>query len=172
MPSSPCFAPSVARAPYITAAGARALRAELQTLWRVTRPELTRRVSEAAALGDRSENAEYIYGKKALRELDRRVRYLSKRLDEVQVIDRFPDRSAGIRFGASVTLVQKDGTAQALRIVGYDEIDPQRHWISIDAPVARALLGKQVGDEVALPGANSQATLWIVEAFSYDRTDA
>ena len=157
----------MARAPYITAAGARALREELQTLWRVTRPELTRRVSEAAALGDRSENAEYIYGKKALRELDRRVRYLSKRLDEVQVVDRTPGSEAGIRFGATVQLRGASDTKRTLRIVGYDEIDPARHWISIDAPVARALLGKHPGDTLALPGAAGPER-WIVEAFTYD----
>ena len=155
------------RAPYITAAGARALREELQTLWRVTRPELTRRVSEAAALGDRSENAEYIYGKKALRELDRRVRYLSKRLDEVQVVDRTPASEAGIRFGATVQLRGASDAKRTLRIVGYDEIDPARHWISIDAPVARALLGKHPGDTLALPGAAGPER-WTVEAFTYD----
>ena len=136
-------------------------------LWRVTRPELTRRVSEAAALGDRSENAEYIYGKKALRELDRRVRYLSKRLDEVQVVDRTPGSEAGIRFGATVQLRGASDTKRTLRIVGYDEIDPARHWISIDAPVARALLGKHPGDTLALPGAAGPER-WIVEAFTYD----
>ena len=157
----------MARAPYITAAGARALREELQTLWRVTRPELTRRVSEAAALGDRSENAEYIYGKKALRELDRRVRYLSKRLDEVQVVDRAPGPEAGIRFGATVQLRGEGDRERTLRIVGYDEIDPARHWISIDAPVARALLGKHAGDTLSLPGAAGPER-WTVEAFAYD----
>ncbi len=157
----------MARAPYITAAGARALREELQTLWRVTRPELTRRVSEAAALGDRSENAEYLYGKKALRELDRRVRYLSKRLDEVQVVDRTPGPEAGVRFGAKVQLRGEGQTQRTLRIVGYDEIDPARHWISIDAPVARALLGKHPGDRVALPGPEGPEH-WIIEAFTYD----
>lgn len=157
----------MARAPYITAAGARALREELQTLWRVTRPELTRRVSEAAALGDRSENAEYLYGKKALRELDRRVRYLSKRLDEVQVVDRAPGPEAGIRFGATVQLRGEGESNRTLRIVGYDEIDPTQQWISIDAPVARALLGKHPGDRVALPGPEGPEH-WTVEAFTYD----
>jgi transcription elongation factor GreB len=124
-------------------------------------------VSEAAALGDRSENAEYIYGKKALRELDRRVRYLSKRLDEVQVVDRTPGSEAGIRFGATVQLRGASDTKRTLRIVGYDEIDPARHWISIDAPVARALLGKHPGDTLALPGPSGPER-WTVEAFTYD----
>jgi len=124
-------------------------------------------VSEAAALGDRSENAEYLYGKKALRELDRRVRYLSKRLDEVQVVDRTPGPEAGVRFGATVQLRGEGQTQRTLRIVGYDEIDPARHWISIDAPVARALLGKHPGDRVALPGPEGPEH-WIIEAFTYD----
>ncbi|SFD48181.1 transcription elongation factor GreB [Thiohalospira halophila DSM 15071] len=133
---------------YITLEGARALQEELEHLWRVERPEVTRQVSDAAALGDRSENAEYIYGKKRLREIDRRLRYLQKRLDEVQVVHRQGPEPDGVYFGAWVDLEESDGGEQRVRIVGPDEIDPERGWISIDSPVARSLLGKRAGDEV------------------------
>ncbi|MFP4131817.1 transcription elongation factor GreB [Thiohalospira sp.] len=133
---------------YITPEGARALQAELEHLWRVERPEVTRQVSDAAALGDRSENAEYIYGKKRLREIDRRLRYLQKRLDEVQVVHRREPKPDRVYFGAWVDLEESDGSEPRVRIVGPDEIAPERGWISIDSPVARALLGKRAGDEV------------------------
>src|SRR6187200_2220203 len=109
---------------YITAAGARALRDELDELWRVQRPQVTRAVSEAAAQGDRSENAEYIYGKRQLREIDRRVRFLRKRLEGLVVVSRPPDDRSRVFFGAWVTLEHEDGTESELRIVGPDEIDP------------------------------------------------
>ncbi|MEE4361086.1 MAG: transcription elongation factor GreB [Pseudomonadales bacterium] len=152
-----------AKSPYITAAGAAALQAELRHLWKEKRPEVTRRVSEAAAMGDRSENAEYIYGKKQLREIDRRIRYLSTRLDEVVVIDRLPDDPSRVFFGASVTVEDEDGTEATWRIVGADEFDPSRAWISIDAPAARALIGRRVGDEVVVRGPEGDRHLWITE---------
>jgi transcription elongation factor GreB len=133
---------------YITPEGARALQEELDHLWRVERPAVTQQVADAAALGDRSENAEYIYGKKRLREIDRRLRYLQKRLDEVQVVHRQGPEPEGVYFGAWVDLEESDGGEQRVRVVGPDEIDPERGWISIDSPVARSLLGKRVGDEV------------------------
>lgn len=112
------------------------------------RPEVTQKVSEAAAQGDRSENADYIYGKKRLREIDGRVRYLSKRLEAVTVVDRAPTDPSKIFFGAWVTLIDEAGDQRSYRIVGPDEIDPAKHYISIDAPVARAMLKREVGDEV------------------------
>jgi transcription elongation factor GreB len=133
---------------YITPAGHARLREELAHLWKVLRPEVTRRVAEAAAMGDRSENAEYIYGKKQLREMDARIHYLSKRLDELVVVDRRPDDASRIFFGAWVELEDEHGGRTTYRLVGPDEIDAGAGWISIDAPVAGALLRRTVGDEV------------------------
>lgn len=132
---------------YITAEGAAALRAELQQLWKVERPQVTAAVHEAAKNGDRSENGDYIYGKRRLREIDRRVRYLSKRLEELTVVDRTPAQQDKVFFGAWVTLEDEDGNEQCYRIVGPDEIDPAKHWISMDSPLARAALGKRLDDE-------------------------
>lgn len=142
--------PAKPSSPYITAEGARRLRAELQQLWKVERPEVVRALSEAAAEGDRSENAEYIYRKKQLGGIDRRVRYLSRRLDQVKVIDRIPDDPSRVRFGAWVTLSDENGVERRYRIVGADETDARQGWVSIDSPVARALLGKVEGDEVSV----------------------
>lgn len=138
----------MARTRYITAEGEQALREELRFLWKEKRPEVTQAVREAAALGDRSENAEYIYGKKQLREIDRRVRFLSKRLDELTVVDRLPDDRNKVFFGAWVTIENDDASVHTYRIVGPDEFDLSRGYLSIDAPMARALLGKRVDDEV------------------------
>lgn len=122
---------------------------ELDYLWRKKRPEVTRAVSEAAAMGDRSENAEYIYGKKLLREIDSRGRFLSKRLEALKVVDTKPTDITRIYFGAWVDIEDAaTGEALALRIVGPDETDAAKGWISIDAPMARALLKKTVDDEV------------------------
>ncbi len=135
---------------YITAEGEKILQAELQQLWRVERPVVTQSVSEAAAMGDRSENADYIYGKKRLREIDRRVRYLRKRLEEFTVVSKAPDDISKIYFGARVTLQGDDEKLLSYRLVGPDEIDPQRGYISIDAPLGRALLGKQIDSEIEI----------------------
>lgn len=122
---------------------------ELDYLWRKKRPEVTRAVSEAAAMGDRSENAEYIYGKKLLREIDSRGRFLSKRLEALKVVDAKPTDITRIYFGAWVDIEDAaTGEVLALRIVGPDETDAAKGWISIDAPMARALLKKTVDDEV------------------------
>lgn len=136
------------RTPYITAEGAKRLRAELDELWTVERPRVTQQVSDAAAMGDRSENAEYIYGKRRLREIDRRVRFLSKRLEEVRVVNEPPSDPKRVFFGAWVTLEDEDGEEKTYRIVGADESDLERGYISIDSPVARGLLGKREGDEL------------------------
>lgn len=155
--------PQPPSSPYITAAGARRLREELDYLWRTKRPEVTRAVAAAAAQGDRSENAEYTYGKKQLREIDRRVRYLRKRLDVLKVVDRPPSDPSRVYFGAWVRLEDGDGAEVEYRIVGADEFDPQRRWISLDSPMAKALLGKGIDDEVhvPLPG-GGEAEYWIV----------
>lgn len=126
------------------------LKAELHQLWKVERPVVTQSVSEAAALGDRSENAEYIYGKKRLREIDARVRYLSKRLEEMTVVSNPPTDQDKIYFGASVTLEDEDEKTHRYKIVGPDELDPQKGHISIDAPLGRALLGKGVDSEIEI----------------------
>ena len=135
---------------YITPNGASRLRAELNTLWRVTRPEVTRHVSEAAALGDRSENADYIYGKKRLREIDKRIRYLTKRLDNLEIVDRVPDEQDTIFFGAWVKLENDNGDITELRIVGSDEFDPKLGWISLESPMAKGLIGKKKNGSVLL----------------------
>lgn len=157
----------MSRAPYITAEGYKVLCDELSYLLRVRRPELTRAVSEAAALGDRSENAEYIYGKKLLRETDRRIRFLQKRLPDLKVIDRLPDQPERIFFGAFVELENDQGEILKIRIVGSDEFVPEKHWISIESPLARALLGKQVDDEVFVNLPNNQRANYIVAHISY-----
>lgn len=136
--------------PYITKAGYDRLQAELTYLWKEKRPEVTAKVSEAAALGDRSENAEYIYGKRQLREIDGRIQFLSKRLDELNVVDRSPPHTDKVYFGAWVTLEDEEGLEQVFRIVGADEFDADARFISVDAPLARALIGKSLDDEVTL----------------------
>ncbi len=151
----------------ITPAGQRRLEEELDHLWRVRRPELTRAVSEAAALGDRSENAEYIYGKKALREVDRRLRFLRRRLENVEVVRELPADRSRVYFGAHIEVEDEAGEEVLhLRIVGPDEIDTDQHWISVDSPMARALLGKRVGDEVWVQRPRGR-TLFNVIAVNY-----
>jgi transcription elongation factor GreB len=135
---------------YITRAGYERMRAELEQLWTVERPRVTQEVADAAALGDRSENAEYIYGKKRLREIDGRMRYLGQRLDKLTVVDPEGSGDGRVRFGAWVQLEDEDGAVVEYRIVGPDEFDVQRGEISMDSPVARALLGKQEGDAVTV----------------------
>jgi transcription elongation factor GreB len=142
--------PTRAGSKFITPEGERRLRAELDQLWRVQRPQVTRAVQEAAAQGDRSENAEYTYGKRMLREIDRRVRFLRKRLEGMVVVGRPPDDRTRVYFGAWVTLEDEDGEELELRIVGPDEIDPTLKQVSMDAPLARALLGKPLDAEVTV----------------------
>lgn len=146
---------------YITPEGEQALREELQFLWKEKRPEVTQAVREAAALGDRSENAEYIYGKKQLREIDRRVRFLTKRLEEVTVVDRLPDDQEKVFFGAWVTIEDEDGEEQTYRLVGADEFDLDRGYLSINSPMARALIGKRLDDEVSVRTPEGFKSVWI-----------
>jgi transcription elongation factor GreB len=148
---------------YVTPAGARRLRDELDHLWRVERPQVTQAVQEAAAQGDRSENAEYTYGKKRLREIDRRVRFLRKRLDGIVVVDRAPSDPERVFFGAWVDLEDESGAVHTHRIVGPDEFDMDPRYVSMDAPLARALLGKRLDDEIAVELPGGRRTLVIVE---------
>ncbi len=149
-------------AKYITAEGEKILKAELHQLWKLERPIVTQSVSDAAALGDRSENAEYIYGKRKLREIDRRVRYLSKRLEEMTVVSEPPENQRKIYFGATVTLEDQEQTSVTYKIVGPDELDPQKGHISIDAPLGRALLGKEVDSEVEINSPQGQKVYHVL----------
>lgn len=143
--------PSPKSSPYITAEGARKLRAELHQLWKVERPQVTQVVHEAAKNGDRSENGDYIYGKRRLREIDRRVRYLSKRIETATVVEDKPRDPSRVFFSAWVTVEDQDsGEEETYRLVGSDELDPKQNWISIDSPMARALVGKSIDDEVVV----------------------
>lgn len=155
--------PTKPGAKYITPEGEQALKQELHELWKVERPKVTQSVSEAAALGDRSENAEYIYGKKRLREIDRRVRYLSKRLEEVTVVSTIPDNQDKVFFGAYVTLEDDQGHCNNYRLVGPDEIDPHRGYISIDSPMGKALLGKEVDAEITIKTPTGSACHVLVD---------
>lgn len=145
--------PAPKKSPYITRAGYLILQTEQATLWK-TRREVVKHLSAAAAEGDRSENAEYIYRKKQLRELDRRIRYLEVRMPVLKIVDSVPDDPEKIFFGATVTLERSDGEAFCYRIVGADEFDPTKNWISVDSPMAKALIKKRIDDEftVQLPG--------------------
>jgi transcription elongation factor GreB len=139
--------------------------AELKALWQQRRREVVPALRAAAAEGDRSENAEYIYRKRQLAGIDGRIRYLSKRLDEIQVVHSKPPRDDQVFFGAYVTVEDAAGAKQRYRIVGSDETDAAKRWISVDSPVARALLGKSVGDEVAidLPDGRMEVEIATIE---------
>src|SRR5688572_14104778 len=154
---------------FITPAGAMRLKAELDELWRVERPRVTQAVSEAAAQGDRSENAEYTYGKRRLREIDRRVRHLRKRLDGMVVVDRPPSDPRRVFFGAWITLESRTGERARYRIVGPDEFDREAGFISMDSPLARALMGKAVDEEVSVQLAGGERGYTIV-AVEYEKT--
>jgi transcription elongation factor GreB len=150
---------------FATPEGARRLREELDLLWRVERPAVTRAVAEAAAQGDRSENAEYTYGKRRLREIDRRVRFLRGRLDGLVVVARPPDDCTRAFFGAWVTVETEPGATRRHRIVGPDEFDREPGYISMDSPLGRALLGRRVGDtvEIRLPGGTVSVDITAID---------
>lgn len=151
----------MAKSNHITRAGWQALDQELKFLWKEERPKVTQAVSDAAALGDRSENAEYIYGKRRLREIDRRVRFLTKRLEVLKIVDYHPSQEGKVFFGAWVELENEENEIKQYRIVGCDEFDPAKQWISIDSPVARALIGKEVDDEVQVMTPTGKVTLYV-----------
>ncbi|MDO3383979.1 transcription elongation factor GreB [Gilvimarinus algae] len=154
-------APRPKSSAYITAEGAEALRAELRYLWKEERPKVTDVVHEAAKNGDRSENGDYIYGKKRLREIDSRVRFLTKRLEALTIVDRLPDDQTRVFFGAWVTLEDDDGVESRYRIVGPDEFNVGEGKISMDSPLARAMLKKQVDDEVVLKSEQGDKVFYI-----------
>lgn len=159
----------MAKSNYITRAGWNTLDQELKYLWKVERPQVTQAVSDAAALGDRSENAEYIYGKRRLREIDRRVRFLTKRLEVLQIVDYQPRQEGKIFFGAWVELETENGDLKQYRIVGCDEFDPAKNWISIDSPVARALIGKSIDDEVKVDTPSGKIVFYVNKIW-YDKS--
>lgn len=153
--------PQPASSPYITRDGHIALTQELDHLWRVRRPEVVRALTAAAAEGDRSENAEYIYRKKELGGIDRRVRYLKKRLEVLRVVDNSPSNTGQIYFGAWVELEDEEENVQKIRIVGPDEFDPEKRWVSMDSPIAKALMGKQVDDEINVQTPDGPKQRWV-----------
>jgi transcription elongation factor GreB len=160
-------APGIPGSQYITPAGFTRLKAELDQLWRVERPQVTAAVSAAAAQGDRSENAEYTYGKRRLREIDSRVRHLRKRLDGMVVVDQPPTDRGRVFFGAWVEVETGAGDSHRYRIVGPDEFDAADGYISMDAPLARALLGKRLDEEVAVTIAG-QESRYVITAIDYE----
>jgi len=139
--------PAAKKSPYITPEGMQLLEQEQKAIW-LKRREVVAALSAAAAEGDRSENAEYIYRKKELRELDRRIRYLQKRLPDLNVVDKKPASNERVFFGATVHLESENDDMHVYRIVGPDEFDREEHFISIDSPLALALLKRELGDEV------------------------
>ena len=158
--------PRTSGSPYITPEGEAALRAELHALWKVERPEVTKAVSAAAANGDRSENGDYIYGKKRLREIDSRVRFLRKRLDALTVVSEPLGERNKVWFGAWVTIEDEAGEEQRWRIVGPDEFEVSEGRISCDSPLGRALLGKSINAEIELETPEG-VTSWTVVAIDY-----
>ena len=162
-PTGPTKSASGSTTCYITPRGYRALKEEMEQLWKVERPKITREVADAAAQGDRSENAEYIYGKKKLYQIDRRLRFLSKRMDELQVIQPDPQQLGKVCFGAYVTVEDEDGEQVRYQLVGPDEYDLNKGRISVDSPMARALLGKREGAEAVVQKPEGTAEVLIVK---------
>jgi transcription elongation factor GreB len=160
--------PQPASSKYITPEGKQRLVEEVDKLWKKRRPEVTKALAAAAAEGDRSENAEYIYRKKELREIDARVRYLRKRLDGIVVVDRVPDDQNKVFFGAWVRLEDTTGKEYIYRIIGPDELEPSLGYISMDSPMGKALLGKSLDDEftVRLPEGDAE---YVITEVSYEK---
>lgn len=156
------------KTPLITQQGYEALKKELDTLWRIERPEVTKKVTWAASLGDRSENADYQYNKKRLREIDRRVRYLSKSLENLKIVEYRPEQEGRVFFGAWVEVENEEGKVLTFRIVGYDEIFNRKDYISIDSPMARALIKKEVGDEAEVH-TEAGSTIWFINSIRYEK---
>lgn len=155
--------------PYITPQGYLRLQQELNLLWE-RRRDVTRHLAAAAAEGDRSENAEYIYRKKELREIDRRIRYLQKRLPQLKIVSTAPDNRQQVFFGALVTLENERGETVAYRIVGADEYDQDKGYISVDSPLAKALLKKRLDEEVNVSTPKGRSRYLLV-AISYANVD-
>jgi transcription elongation factor GreB len=154
----------------VTEKGFESLKQELDHLWRVYRPEITEKVTWAASLGDRSENADYKENKRILRQIDSRVRYLSKCIENLQVVPYSPQQEGKVFFGAYVIVENEDGDEKKFRIVGPEEIYAQSKNISIDSPMARALLGKEVGDEAQVHTPHG-IQLWYINSIQYQTLD-
>lgn len=152
---------------YITAEGYRRLEEEAHRLWTSERPKLTKALAIAAAEGDRSENAEYIYTKRKLFEVDRRLTFLGKRLDVLKIVSDKPADDGRVRFGAYVTLSDDEGEERTLRIVGPDETDASGHLVSCESPMGKALLGQREGDEVLVPRPKGEAC-FVIEVVRAD----
>ena len=163
--------PAKKSSPYITPEGIEKLRAEVQQLWKVERPVVTETVHQAALNGDRSENGDYIYGKQRLREIDRRVRYLSKRIEDVTIVEYSPKQEGKVFFGAWVSLENEAGEHVKYRIVGADEIDTRSGCISVDSPMAKALIGKRIDDEITVDTGERQIEWWITEISYRENVD-
>ena len=155
--------PQPKSSPYITAQGLQELKQELDFLWTKRRPEVVRALSAAAAEGDRSENAEYQYRKRELASIDRRVRYLQKRIPDLKPVGEVPSDTSKVFFGAFVCLEDETGEELHFRIVGPDEIDPDKQYISMDSPMAKQLLGKSLDDEVAVKTPEGERHWGVVE---------
>lgn len=158
----------MARAKLITKIGFDKLKEELDFLWRKERPEITQKVTWAASLGDRSENADYQYNKKKLREIDRRIRYIGKSLDLLKVVDYSSEQEGRVFFGAWVEIENDKEESKSFRIVGYDEIFDRKDYISIDSPMARALLKKEIDDEVVVSTPEGEA-IWYINSIKYEK---
>ncbi len=156
------------RTQLITPEGLEKLKEELDYLWRVERPEITKKVSWAASLGDRSENADYHYNKKRLREIDRRVLYLRKCIDDFKVIRYDPYQEGKVMFGAWVEIENDKGMNKRLRIVGYEELIGNKDYISMDSPMAQALLDKKVGDQVTVKTPAAEF-VWRINKIEYEK---
>ncbi len=152
--------PAAKQSPYITPIGMRDLLTEQSSIW-LRRRDVVSALADAAAEGDRSENAEYIYRKRELAGIDRRIRYLQKRLPDLKTIDQLPTNQNQVFFGATVSLENKNGAIVTYRIVGPDELDRESHFISVDSPLARSLLKRGLGDpiEAKVPGGNMSYTI-------------
>ncbi len=148
---------------YITPEGFQSLKDELNQLWKIERPKVTQAVSDAAKNGDRSENGDYIYGKKRLREIDRRVRYLSKRIEQLTVVDQLPTNQSKIYFGAWVELEDTESNLFRYRIVGPDEFNIRENKLSMDSPLAKKMLGKSIDDEIEVTVDGNTTQYYIVD---------
>lgn len=150
----------------ITRAGWEALDKRLKFLWKEERPRVTKVVSWAASLGDRSENADYKENKHLLRSIDREIRFLVKRLEVLEIVDYHTQQDGTVYFGAFVELEDDDGTIMLCRIVGRDELDPKKNFVTVDSPMAKALIGKQVDDEVQVKTPAGEK-IWYINKIQY-----
>ncbi len=160
--------PKLNRSQTITAEGMEKLKEELQHLWKVERPDITNKVTWAASLGDRSENADYHYNKRRLRQIDSRMMYLRKCIDDFKVIGYHPHQEGKVHFGAWVEIENDKGLKKRLRIVGYEELIGAKDYISMDSPIAQALLKKEVGDEVIVKTTAGEFN-WRINTIEYQK---